>query len=189
MVGEVSKIQDTAAAGLVCRPAAADVVKIKGRYEVECFDKDGKLKWRDVIDNVIATVGVNDMLDKYLAGSAWTTGTVYMGLKSTGTAVAADTMASHASWTELNITASSGVRQSVAFAAASARAKATSAASSFSVTTAGPTNVGGCFIVVGGTSANGNTTGTLFSAGDFTVTPRSVVSGDTLNVTYSSTLT
>lgn len=178
---------DMNSATIVASPAAAEKAEIHGRYHFECVGADGKVKWTDAIDNVVTTVGKNDMLDKYLAGSAWTTGTVYMGLKSTGTAVAADTMASHASWTELNISASSGARQSVAFAAAGAGSKATSAASAFSITTAGPTSVAGAFIVVSGVATNGNTTGILFSAGDFG-SPRSVVSGDTLNVTYSASL-
>ena len=28
-----------------------------GHYEVECIGADGKLKWRDTIENVVATVG------------------------------------------------------------------------------------------------------------------------------------
>ena len=28
-----------------------------GRYEVECIGADGRLKWREVIENVVATVG------------------------------------------------------------------------------------------------------------------------------------
>ena len=186
---DILKTSDTSGAGLITNPEQREEMKAIGVYYAECYDNDGNLKWRDEFPNVVTTVGKNAMLDQYLAGSSWTTGTVYMGLKSTGTAVAGDTMSSHASWTELNITASSGVRQSIAFNAASGGVKAGTAAVSWSITTAGPTTVAGCFIVVGGTSANGNTTGTLYSAGDFTGGNRSVVSGDTLNVTYSTTLT
>jgi hypothetical protein len=170
-------------AGLVARPSNEDKLNIKGRYVVECRDKDGELKWSDVIDNLVTTVGKNDMLDKYLAGSAYTAGTVYMGLKGTGTAAAGDTMASHAGWSELNASASSGARQSVSFSAASGGSKQTSAAVSWSIT--GSATVDGCFIVMGGNATNGNTTGTLLSAGTFSGGSRSVVNGDTLNVTYS----
>jgi hypothetical protein len=179
-------INAAAEAGLIARPGLVEQMLIKGKYIVECRDADGKLKWKDEIKNLVTTVGKNDMLDKYLAGSGWTTGAVYMGLKSTGAAVAGDTMASHASWTELNASASSGVRQSVSFSAASSGSKATSSAVAWSIT--GTATVAGCFIVVGGTSANGNTTGVLFSAGDFSGGNRSVINGDTLNVTYSASL-
>ena len=39
-----------------------------GRYEIECIGADGKLKWRETIDNVVATVGKNLALDTFLAG-------------------------------------------------------------------------------------------------------------------------
>jgi hypothetical protein len=179
-------IDAAASAGLIASPGAVEKMLIAGKYFVECRDKDGKLKWKDEIKNLVTTVGKNDMLDKYLAGSSWTTGTVYMGLKGAGSAAAGDTMSSHAGWSELNASASSGVRQSVSFSAASSGSKATSSAVAWSIT--GSATVAGCFIVVGGASTNGNTTGVLFSAGDFSGGSRAVVNGDTLNVTYSASL-
>lgn len=178
-------VADAVGAGVVARPTQGEKMEIHGRYRVECIGADGQVKWVDHIDNLVTTVGKNDMLDKYLSGSAWSTGTVLMGLKGTGTAAAGDTMASHATWSELNISASSGARQTVTFASASSGSKATSSAVSWSITGSG--TVAGCFIVIGGTTANANTTGTLFSAGDF-ASSRAVVNGDTLNVTYSASL-
>lgn len=176
-----------ASAGVVARPSIDEGMQIKGRYTIECRDAEGNLKWSDEFNNLVTTVGKNDMLDKYLAGSAWSTGTVYMGLKGAGSAAAGDTMSSHAGWSELNISASSGARLATTFSAASSGSKATSSAVSFSITAAGPTTVAGIFVVVGGTATNANTTGTLFSAGDFS-SSRSVVSGDTLNVTYTASV-
>jgi hypothetical protein len=49
----------------------------------------------------------------------------------------------------------------------------------------GSGTVAGAFINVGGTSAIDNTTGILFSAGDFTAGSKTVTSGDTINVTYT----
>lgn len=184
MTVETCNMLEGAAAGLVTNPSLSDQGHIVGRYTVECRDAAGNLKWAEAFDNLVTTAGKNTMLDKYLAGSSWTTGTVYMGLKGTGTAAAGDTMSSHAGWSELNITSSSGARQSVAFSAASGGSKSTSSAVAFSVTTAGPTTVAGVFIVVGGAATNADTSGTLFSAGDFS-SSRSVISGDTLNVSYS----
>jgi hypothetical protein len=173
--------------GLVARNGVAEGCEIKGRYVVECFDKDGNAKWSDAIDNLVTTVGKNLMLDKTLAGSSWSTGTVYMGLKGTGSAASGDTMSSHSGWSELNITSSSGARQSMSFNSASSGSKATSAAVSFSITTAGPTTVAGVFTVISGSATNADTTGTLFSAGDFS-SSRSVVSGDTLQVSYTASV-
>src|SRR5262245_56654819 len=72
-----------------------------GRYEIECIGADGKLKWRDTIDNVVQTVGRNLMLDTAFAGSCYTVTGPYMGLISSTSysAVAAgDTMSSHSGW-------------------------------------------------------------------------------------------
>ena len=111
-----------------------------------------------------------------------------MGLKGTGVAVAADTQASHASWLEVggsNAPTYSGPRQTPSFSAAAAGVKSTSAALTFAMTGSG--TVAGCFINVGGSVTKDDTTGTLFSAGDFTAGSKIVTSGDTLSVTYSAT--
>src|SRR4029077_20429287 len=104
-----------------------------GRYEIECYDADGKLKWRETIDNVVQTVGKNLAMDSFLAGSAYTVTGPYMGLISsvsyTATA-AGDTMASHAGWLEAggtNAPTYSGNRKTAVWSAAAAGVKALSA--------------------------------------------------------------
>ena len=152
-------------------------VKVHNTYRVECFDKDGRLKWTEVIENTVVTAGLNDLLTQYFKGvtysAAW-----YMGLKGAGSIVAADTLASHAGWTE--VTAYTGNRQAPAFATAAAGSLTTSAALSFAMN--GTYTVAGAFIC---TVASG-TSGTLYGGGDFT-TPRSGASGDTLNITPTVT--
>lgn len=157
---------------------------IKGRYTVRCFDEHGNLKWEDVADNLITTVGKNSMLDNYLEGSSFTT-TAFMGLKGTGSAAAGDTQASHAGWAEL--TDYSGNRKTPSFGAAASGVKATDAVVTFSIT--GTMTVAGVFLNIGGSATKSDTTGTLFSAGDFSGGNRAVVNLDTLEVTYSVTLT
>jgi hypothetical protein len=49
----------------------------------------------------------------------------------------------------------------------------------------GSGTVWGAFINVGGSTAIDNTTGVLFSIGAFTAGPKTVTSGDTINVTYT----
>src|SRR5499427_6755599 len=75
----------------------------RGRYEIECIGADGKLKWREVIGNIVQTVGKNLALDTFLAGTTYTVTGPYMSLISSTsfTAVnAGDTMASHSGWLE-----------------------------------------------------------------------------------------
>jgi len=165
-----------------------------GRYVVECVGCDGKVKWREVIDNVVATVGKNLMLDTAFAGAAYTVTGPYMGLISSTSysAVAAgDTMTSHAGWLEAggtNAPTYSGNRKTAVWSAAAAGAKALSAALSFAITGTG--TVKGAFLCYGsGASATkDNTGGTLWSAGTFTTGDKAVVNGDTLNVNYSTSL-
>jgi len=164
-----------------------DEMSIHGTYHAVCYDANGNVKWEDDIKNLVTTVGKNFTLDTTLGNTAG--GAVVMGLKGTGTADVADTQASHASWLEVglaNAPAYSGNRPTPSFSSASAGSKATSSAVSFSMTSTG--TVAGCFINIGGSATKDNTTGTLFSAGDFS-SSKAVVNGDTIAVTYTATLT
>jgi hypothetical protein len=164
-----------------------DEMSIHGTYHAVCYDANGNLKWEDDIINLVTTVGKNLTLDTVLGNSA--AGAVVMGLKGTGTADVADTQSSHASWLEVggtNAPAYTGSRPTPSFSSASAGSKTTSSAVSFSMTSTG--TVAGCFINIGGSATKDNTTGTLFSAGDFS-SSKAVVNGDTIAVTYTATLT
>jgi len=164
-----------------------DSMAIEGYYTAICYSADGFVKWTEDIHNVVCTVGKNATLDGILGNSAQ--GAVVMGLKGTGTALAADTMTSHTSWVEVglaNAPTYSGNRPAPTFSAASAGSKTTSSAVSFSMTGTG--TVAGCFINIGGSATKDTTTGILFSAGDFS-SSKSVVNGDTIAVTYTATLT
>jgi len=178
---------DVVAASTKYNTMPADSLAINGYYHAVCYGADGQVKWEAPIENLVTTVGQNLTLDTILGNSA--AGAVVMGLKGTGTAVAADTQSSHASWLEVggaNAPTYSGNRPTPSFSAASAGSKATSSAVSFSITSTG--TVAGCFINIGGSATKDSTTGTLFSAGDFS-SSKSVVNGDTIAVTYTLTLT
>lgn len=177
---------DVSDASVVRGAGNNEVTSITGYYEVECHDKDGNLKWKDDIHNLVTTVGKNFTMDTVLGNVAG--GIISMGLKGTGTAAVGDTQASHAGWLEVglaNAPTYTAPRKTPAFSAASAGAKATSSAVVFSMTGSG--TVAGCFINIAGTTAIDNTTGTLFSAGDFSAGSKTVTSGDTLSVTYTAT--
>jgi hypothetical protein len=165
-----------------------------GRYEFACYDKDGKLKWKDTIENVVCTVGKNLALDTFLAGSSYTVVGPYMGLISSTSysAVAAgDTMSSHSGWLEAggaNAPTYTGNRKTAAWSAASAGSKALSAALSYAITGTG--TVKGAFLVYGSGAVNtkDDTNGVLWSAGTFTTGDKAVLNGDTLNVNFSTSL-
>jgi len=168
--------------------------RVRGRFTAECFDKNGNLKWRDTIENVVCTIGKNVALDAYLAGSSYTVTGPFMGLISSvdwSAVAAADTMASHAGWKEAGATNAptyTAPRKTCAWDAAASGEKALSSALAFVFTGAG--TVKGCFIVfgTGAVSTIDNTSGTLYSAGAFTGGDKVVADTDTLNVTYTASL-
>jgi hypothetical protein len=164
-----------------------DAMSIQGFYTAVCHGADGQLKRKEPFCHFVTTVGKNFTLDTTLGNTAG--GAVVMGLKGVGTANVADTQASHASWLEVglaNAPTYSGNRPTPSFSAASSGSKTTSSAVSFTITSTG--TVAGCFINIGGSATKDSTTGTLFSAGDFS-SSKAVVNGDSIAVTYTATLT
>lgn len=178
---EITQTGMALSAGLITNPGLAEEFTAPPlSYKVECFDRDGNLKWVEEIKNLVTTVGKNDLLDKYFKGSAYTAAW-YMGLAGSGTKAVGDTLASHGGWSE--VTPYTGNRPAVTWGTTSAGSN-TGTAVGFSITAAGPTTVAGAFL----SSVNTGTSGILYSVGDFAAS-RSVVAGDTLNVTPTVTAT
>lgn len=143
-------------------------------YDVTDVKPNGKIRWHVRYHNLVTTEGKNNLIDCYFKITSCASGW-YLGLKGTGTAVIADTLASHASWSE--VTPYSGNRPAITFGTSSSGSN-TATAVSYAVT--GTATVAGSFV----SSVNTGTSGKLYSAGDFAAS-RSVLSGDTLNVTLT----
>lgn len=173
---------DAAAAGIGRASNAVEHLDLGGTYTIECYGQDGALKWTDVVHNLVTTVGKNDLLDKYLAGSAYTAAWFLGLIDLTGyTGVAAgDTAASHAGWAE-STPYSNATRPAPSWGAASAGSKA-STATAFNINATA--TIKGAFLI--GNSTKGGSTGVLYSAGLFSGGDRAVANGDTLNVTYTA---
>jgi len=182
---ETLTLNEAASATMKMRGGVSDALGVAGYFTAVCHGADGKEKWSDGFHNTVMTLGKNDLLDKFLKGAAYTQ-TIRMGLKGAGTQVAGDTQASHAGWLEVglaNAPTYTGNRKDVTMGAASA-GSSVSPGQAFAITSTG--TVAGCFINNGGSATIDNTTGVLFSAGDFAAS-RSVLSGDTITVTYTLT--
>lgn len=184
MQSEKIKLTETSDVSISKSTDMNEVIGVTGHYDVQCVGPDGQVKWVDSIENLVVTVGKNDLLDKYFAGSAYTAAW-YMGLVDGASApsyAAGDTLASHAGWTES--TAYSGTnRATVAWNSASAGSKA-STATSFSINATA--TIAGALLTV--TQVRATTTGVLYSAGSFSGGNRAVANGDTLNVTYTASV-
>ncbi len=160
-------------------------VRMRNVYRFECYDSEGRLKWVEEIPNLTVNAGLNDLLDKYFKGSAYTAAW-YVGLVDltgfTGYA-AGDTMASHAGWAE-STAYSNANRPTLTLGAVSGQSVDNSASKAVFNINATATIKGG-FVVTNNTK--GGTTGTLYGAANFTAGDRAVVNGDTLNVQVTLT--
>ena len=167
-----------------------DKVKAGGVFTIQCHDAEGNLKWEESSHNLVVNVGLQDMNTKYFTGSAYTAAW-YLGLYGAGasnTPAAADTMSSHAGWTEVTAYSQS-TRPACSFGTPTTAdpSVATNSASPATFSINATTTVGGAFLTSNNTK--GGTTGILFSAADFSSPgDRAVVSGDTLSVTYTFSL-
>lgn len=179
--------EDGAGAGVSAEENLRETLSAHGKYKVQCHAYEGgPLLWEEDIDNLVTTVGKNNLLDSYLAGSAYTAAW-YIGLISATSygvgPAAGDTSASHAGWTE-DSGYTQGTRPAAAWSAASGGSKSLSSGAVFTMNA--NTTIKGCFLI--SNSAKGGTTGILFSAGMFSAGDQPVVSGNTLTVSYTASV-
>lgn len=160
-----------------------------GVFHFKCYDKDGNLKWEDSAKNLVVNAGLQDMNTKYFKGVTYTAAW-YIGLVNNAgfTAyAAADTLASHSGWTE-STAYSGGNRATATFGTATTADPSvinnSATPGAFSITSS--VTIRGAFLC--NVQSNSSTSGLLFSVSDFTGGNRSVVNGDTLNVTYEFSL-
>lgn len=192
MTTDNTQANDATQADLVRGGISGEFIKACGFYTVECFKSDGSLRWKDTIENLIVNAGLDDILDKYWKGSSYTAAH-YVGLlqiAGSPAVAAADTMSSHSGWTEFTgISNSPNVRQTLTLGAVSGQSVDNSASkASFTVAAISPESqsVDGAFVTTDSTL--GGTSGTLVSAGLFSGGSKTVGNGDTLNVTYTNSM-
>jgi hypothetical protein len=182
MQSEKINATDNSGASLICGNQIQESANATGVYTVTCIGADGQVKWADTFNNTVVTVGkallLNVMFASGSASANW-----YLGLvdgSSTPTYSVSDTMASHAGWSE-TVPYSNATRPAATFTATATNSIA-AAAATFNVNATA--TVAGAFLVTNNTKSG--TSGTLYSAGNFSTGNRSILSGDTLNVTYTA---
>jgi hypothetical protein len=185
-----AKSTDSVAASVTTFKGFNEGAKGGGTFHFQCFDKDGNLKWEDSAKNLVVNTGLQDMNTKYFKGSSYTAAW-YIGLvegpASGNTYAAADTLASHAGWTE-DTSYSGGNRATATFGTATTADPSeidnSGSVAVFNIN--GTTTVAGAFLT--NVQSNVDNVGLLFSVSNFTGGDRAVISGDTLNVTYEFSL-
>lgn len=188
MLVNKSKATDLVNADLVQSGDFMESALAGGMFTVQCFDKDGNLKWEESAHNLVVNEGLQYMNTEFFKGSGYTAAW-YLGLVTGpgagNTYAAGDTLASHAGWTE--DIGYSGNRKAVTFGTATTADPSvisnTASPSVFNMT--GITTIAGAFL----TNVNTGPSGVLFSVANFqSPGDRSVVSGDILSVTYTFNL-
>ena len=201
MIKETGGFGDSAVVQYNAGANSDEQLGIHGYYHVECHDKDGNLKWSEDFPNLVVAAGKQLMLDTLLRGSSYSVTGPYLGLtKVSLTPAATDTMTTLVTTNSAEFTnytvGGSAVRGTATFSSSTSSGTTPSnvttcaaSAITYTITGAGGT-VGGCFLTLGSgaSSTQGNTGGTLYSAGNFS-TAKVTTAGDTVSVTYSTTAT
>ena len=162
-------------------------MKFKGRFDFEVWgpkDENGNrlLKQKDSFDNGVTNIGKNSQLD-VLFNSGTQVTAWYLGQVDNAAFTAfaaADTMASHAGWTE-HVAYSEATRPQWNPAAAAAKVSVNSTPVEFNIT-GGASTLYGAFCTSNNTK--GGSTGTLWATAAFTATIP-VTGGDLIKITYT----
>lgn len=188
MTIETSKSSETVSGAVARKTGFVEGMSAGGVFTITCYSSDGQEKWVDIGHNLVVNTGLQDMNNKYFAGSgytaAWYIGLVN-GTSASTTYSGGDTLASHTGWTENS--SYSGNRKAITFGAATLAdpSNINNASSTASFTMNANATIAGAFVANVATG----TSGLLFSAADFqSPGDRTVVSGDVLNITYSFNL-
>lgn len=160
------------------------LITVSHFYQVQCLDINGNIKWVDDFENLVTTAGLNKYLDSTLktgvTSPVWRVGLV-TGPGTSNTYAAANTMNSHAGWSEN--TSYSETTRPVWTPGTISAGSVSNAASKASFSINASITLAGCFII--DNSTKGGTTGTLLGVGGFSGGDRSTINGDTIIVTVT----
>lgn len=167
------------------RQALKSNASIGGRFEVECYDRDGNLKWTDNVHNVVTNEGLNAILNVMFHAATQIT-TWYVAIFESDTTPGSATTYAVPVFTE-STAYDEATRPEYVVAAASGES-ITNSANKATFTINATKTIYGAALVGGGTDGNtkGDTAGggTLYCAAKFT-SSRNVEDDDTLQITYT----
>lgn len=103
MLVDKAKSNDLVASSLTRTLSSGEKTSAGGVFTIQCFDKEGNLKWEAEKHNLVVNEGLQDMNMKYFKGATYTAAW-YIGLygaASSNNPTANDTAASHPGFTEI----------------------------------------------------------------------------------------
>lgn len=152
-------------------------IRLAGRFIITCRGSTGERKWEEYIENLVVNEGLQYILDSAFLGSSQVT-SFFIGLTgTTPSAAAANTLTTHAGWTE--VSAYTGNRKAWTKVRSSQTLSNSASKGSFSIDE-NDTTCGGALV---GTVSTG-TAGKLICVGAFTGGDKTADSGDTVEVQY-----
>lgn len=171
---------------------AAGAARVSSIYDFEAVAPDGTVKWREAVPNTVVDEGLDDLLNKTFKASSYTAAH-YCGLidNANFTAINTNDTAAKITTSAPSFPTTNNWRESTAYSNATRPALTLGTVSSQSVnnsaskcafTINATATINGAFTVTN--STKGGTSGLIYSATSFAAT-RSVISGDTLNVTIT----
>ena len=172
------------AVGSVLRKLIGLDVWVKQVYTVECYAKDGQLKWKNTVNNLVVDEGLTDMLEIYYRSSAHTSQHYVFITDADPLFAPGDTMALHPGWTEFTEYAE-GARPALIMSPAANKSIDNSASkASYSINVDAQTT-GGAGVTDDPTK--GGSTGLLVGGGVYDKGNKGVDDGDTILVTVQAT--
>ena len=153
--------------------------KLGGIFTIECFDKNGNFKWKDVSHNIVTDEGIAYVLDLIFSlGGVTQNPHYYIGIvDASPTISSSDTLSSHAGWAEIT-PYSETARQEFNEERTGLVVSNTTLKAVFSINTTA--TLGGSFVA----SSDTGTSGMLLSVSAFANGDKAVSNGDTITVSY-----
>jgi hypothetical protein len=181
----LSKVKDLYRAAVRRGSQSSERATLRGRYAVTCRRRDGSIRWRDIIKNIVTNEGLDYLLDAGLSGGSqqanW-----YVGLLAASPTPAAG-------WTKTEVGAADFVAYTEATlpawtdAGVSGQSCTNSASKASFAINADAQSIGGAFLASANTKAVEGGAAIIYSAGAFTGGNKAADSGDTLEVTATFT--
>ena len=146
-------------------------------WTLDCRYPDGSPKWVEEYDNAVMIQGINDLIDKYFKGAAYTAAWFVGLIAESSTIATTDTAALHPGWSEVT-TYGQTARPALVLSGVAGQS-VNNSASKASFTMTSDKIVSGSFLAT--SDVKGGTGGILYAAAQFSTGAKTLLNGEILN--------